>query len=74
MADIDMAGLAKLERWCASRQNLIWRQGSTLEAPVALIMSNAHMNLAAFEQGRLLGTKGFAQFDMDVGKALSVSR
>jgi hypothetical protein len=69
-----MAGVPELERCCASGQDLIWRQDTTFEASVALIMSDAYMNLAAFEQGRLLGTKGFAQFHMDVGKALSVSR
>jgi hypothetical protein len=69
-----MACLAELERCGAGGQYLIWRQDETLEAWIALIMSDAYMNLAAFEHGRLLATKGFAQFHKDVGKALSISR
>ena len=37
-------------------------------------MSDADVNLAAFQHGRLFGTKGLGQFHLHIGKAFSVSR
>jgi hypothetical protein len=39
-----------------------------------LIKSDAHVNIAAFEQGCLRRTEGFGELYMYVGKALSISR
>jgi hypothetical protein len=73
-ADIDSAGMAKLERWGAGGQNLIRWQYATLEASIALIVSDAYVNLAAFQHGGLFATKGLIQFHVHIGKAFSVSR
>src|SRR5947209_913698 len=66
--------MAKFERWGEGGQNLIGWQHATLEARIALVMSDAYMNLAAFQHWSLLVTKSFAQFHAHVGKAFSISR
>ena len=66
--------MAKLERWDAGGQNLIRRQYAALEASIALIVSDADVNLAAFQHGGLFATKGLGQFHLHIGKAFSVSR
>src|SRR5262245_6377006 len=53
-ADIDRACVAKLEQRLAHRQNLIRCQRAALEAWIALIVSDADVNLAAFQHGGLL--------------------
>src|SRR5262249_683997 len=72
-ADIDHAGVTKLERRSAGGQNLVRRQSQALEAWIARIVSDADMNLAALQHGSLIATKSFGQFYVHVGKALGVS-
>ena len=50
--------MAKLERSGAGGQNLIRWQYATLEASITLIVSNADVNLAAFQNGGLFATEG----------------
>ena len=60
-ADIDHSGVAKLERWGARGQNLVRRQCEALEAAIGtLFVSDADVNLAAFQHGGLLATKSLA--------------
>jgi hypothetical protein len=66
--------MAKLERRGAGGQDLIRRQYATLEASIALIMSDADMNLAAFEHGGLFATKGLIQLHVHIGKEFGISR
>ena len=66
--------MAKLERWDASGQNLIRWQYVALEASIALIMSDADVNLAAFQHGGLFATKGLSQFHVHIGKTFCISR
>ena len=73
-ADINGAGTAKLERWSAGGQDLVRWQYATLEASIALIMSDADVNLAAFQNGGLFATKGLGQFHMHIGKTFGISR
>jgi hypothetical protein len=73
-ADIDDVCVAELEGRGAGTQSVSRWQDATLEAGIALIKSDTHVNFAAFEQGCLLGTECFAQLDIHVGKTLGVSR
>jgi len=66
--------MTKLERWDAGGQNLIRGQYAALEASIALIMSDADMNLAAFQHGGLFATKGLIQLHVHIGKAFGISR
>ena len=66
--------MTKLERWGARGQNLVRRQYATLEASIALIMSDAYVNLAAFQQCGLFATKGLGQDHVYIGKVLCISR
>jgi hypothetical protein len=66
--------VAKLERRGAGGQNLIRRQYAALEASIAWIVSDADVNLAAFQHGGLLVTEALGQFHVHVGKAFGVSR
>src|SRR5258708_36894692 len=66
--------MTKLERWDAGGQNLIRGQYAALEASIALIMSDAYVNLAAFQHGGRFATKGLRQFHAHIGKTVSISR
>lgn len=66
--------MTKLERWDAGGQNLIRGQYAALEASIALIMSDAYVNLAAFQHCGLFATKGLRQFHVHIGKTFSISR
>ena len=66
--------MAKLDRRGAGSQGISWRKDPTLEAGIALIEPDAHMNCAAFEHPCLFSAEGFAQLYRYVGKALGVLR
>ena len=53
--------MAKLDRRGAGSQGISWRKDPTLEAGIALIEPDAHMNCAAFEHPCLFSAEGFAQ-------------
>jgi hypothetical protein len=74
VADIYHTRPTEIEGWRSDGQGISWWQEATLEGGIASIKSDAHVNLAAFEHGRLRRTEGFSELYMYVGKALGISR
>ena len=69
------AGAAEQERRGAGGQDVVGRQCDALEPGVhALIVPNADMNLAAFQQGHLVHAECFRQLQAYVGKPFGISR
>src|SRR5262245_26298337 len=66
--------MAKLEPRRAGGQNLVRGQYATLEASVALVMSDADMDLATLKHGGLFAAKSLGQFHVHIGKAFSIAR
>src|SRR6266566_3943258 len=73
--DIDYAAAAELERRNARGQNIVGGQYDAFEPGIhPLIMSDADMNLAPFQQGHLVHAEGFGQFDTYAREAFGVLR
>lgn len=73
-ADIYDPRLTEIEGWGSDGQGVNRWQQPALEAGIALINSDAHVSLAAYEHGCLRRTEGFSEAYMHVGKALGISR
>ena len=72
--DVDHFAGSNVERWIACGQDLVRQQRVAREGGIdTLIVPDAQVHLAAFQQGHLGGTKGLGQFHLHVGKARSVS-
>jgi hypothetical protein len=68
VADISRARVAQLKRWVARGQNLVRRQCVACEVSIGiLIVSDTDVNVAAFQQGRLIRAKGLSQFHLQNG-------
>ena len=74
-ADVDHFAGSNVERWIARGQDLVRQQRVAREGGIdTLIVPDAQVHVAAFQQGHLGGSKRLGQFDLHVGKARSVSR
>src|SRR5262249_39759015 len=74
-SDIDHASAAKLERRKERGQYIVGRQYEALKPGIhALIMPDAEMDLAAFQQWHLVHAKSFRQPYAHVGEAFGISR
>src|SRR5262249_8700916 len=74
-SDIDHASAAKLERRKARGQYIVGRQYEALKPGIhALIMADAEMDLASFQQWHLVHAKSLRQLHAHVGEAFGISR
>src|SRR5260370_41995375 len=73
--DIDHASAAKLERRKVRGQYIVGRQYEALKPGIhALIMPDAEMDLAAFQQWHLVHAKSLRQLYAHVREAFGISR
>src|ERR687887_2922082 len=74
-SDIDHAAAAELERRKIRGQYIVGRQYEALKPGIhALIMSDAEMHLAAFQQWHLVHAKSLRQLYAHVGEAFGIPR
>src|SRR5258708_19218356 len=74
-SDIDHASAAKLERRKVGGQYIVGRQYEALKPGIhALIMPDAEMDLAAFQQWHLVHAKSLRQLYAHVREAFGISR